>query len=737
MSRSARNTNTGSTDGPRLRCRVSPLRPGHETRGKALDADEILLGRGAAATVALQGPAAADVHVRLTRVTGGYALECAAYAGDTWLDGESVPEGKQVLLSDSHVLRVGEEQVLLEVDDGLVGRGQASQALRRLILRYARGRMAVLIEGETGVGKDVVARALHARGDRQRMPFISVNCGAIPESLAESELFGHVRGAFTGATAQRDGRFGSADGGTLFLNEIGELALTTQAKILTAVEDGEITRVGADRAEHVDVRVIAATNRDLRSMVRDGTFREDLFQRLKSARIKVPSLRERKDDIPLLTEHFLARFRHPNTDLPAGVEAAAVAALEAYHWPGNVRELRSAIEVACVEASNCQFIAPRHLPQDVVTGRASEAVVPTRRGGSISPGQVVRIEELPFLLVYALLLRHLERDLALLFGTPASAARFRLSAAIGWVSRSAFRDRAQGLMYLWERDPARRFSASLDGVPGWAGCQEPDVLAPLLSEALRAQDVFDYDRFRQELLPVLLRNHQNLASPEASPARAPAVSRPHKTGCEIRMALAGHPRAHGLQDARESNEASGREVWTIPSSTCIGADSTHEGSLLETIAFLASRNSLRADELRDVLRDADAPVLLIEGFRPPGEGAQEAWREWLRYLRLLGTVTQVIWGQSVDPLHGGRGRNFGSVEIKYCGAAPDDESTLDLDGIAAELCPCCRETLRSGRFDSGSACVSAMELAGLLIPDADGHLALRYPALREQLVKGE
>ena len=218
---------------------------------------------------------------------------------------------------------------------GFIGASRPMRELFALISRISRSTLPVLITGESGTGKERVARALHDASGRE--PFVAVNCAALPENLLESELFGHVRGAFTGADRDRPGLFESAHGGTLLLDEIGELPPTLQPKLLRTLEDGVVRRVGATSERTVDVRLIAATNRDLEQRVRDGTFREDLFWRLNVLHVHVPPLRQRSADIPLLAEHFADGRR---------IAPDAMALLSAYTWPGNVRELRNAIERA-------------------------------------------------------------------------------------------------------------------------------------------------------------------------------------------------------------------------------------------------------------------------------------------------------------------------------------------------------------------------------------------------------
>ena len=231
---------------------------------------------------------------------------------------------------------------------GIIGR---SRAILDVIARaelVAESKSTVLVTGETGTGKELVARAIHARSAQRSMPMIKVNCAAIPETLLESELFGHVRGAFTGATFTKKGRFALAEGGTIFLDEIGTVTLSVQAKLLRVIQDREFEPLGAERTQKVDVRVIAATNRDLRQLVAEGKFLEDLFYRLTVIPIEMPPLRERREDIALLVEHFVRRFAERTGKHIDGVDDKAMTELTRYEWPGNVRELENTIERAVV-----------------------------------------------------------------------------------------------------------------------------------------------------------------------------------------------------------------------------------------------------------------------------------------------------------------------------------------------------------------------------------------------------
>jgi len=212
----------------------------------------------------------------------------------------------------------------------------------------AETKSTVLITGETGTGKELVARAIHDRSAQRDMPLIKVNCAAIPDTLLESELFGHVRGAFTGATTTKKGKFALADGGTIFLDEIGTMSPVVQSKLLRVLQEREVEPLGSERTEKIDVRVIAATNRNLRQMVADGKFQEDLFYRLNVIPIEIPALRERRDDIPALVEHFLQKHAQRSGRRVERIDEGGLAGLQQYDWPGNVRELENTIERAVV-----------------------------------------------------------------------------------------------------------------------------------------------------------------------------------------------------------------------------------------------------------------------------------------------------------------------------------------------------------------------------------------------------
>ncbi|MGE0591075.1 MAG: sigma-54-dependent transcriptional regulator [Vicinamibacterales bacterium] len=306
---------------------------------------------------------------------------------------------------------------------GMVGRGPAMQDLFELIRRLAPHVRTTLVSGETGTGKELVARALHQLGPRNGRRFVTVNCSAVVETLFESELFGHVRGAFTGATEHKAGLFEAADGGTLFLDEVGELPLTVQAKLLRVLEAGEVQRVGSLQPRTVDLRIVAATNRDLRAEVAEGRFRGDLYYRLNVVEIVLPPLRERREDIPYLTAAFVRAFSQRFGKPLAGLTPGAERLLSDASWEGNVRQLRNVIERACILASG-EFVGEADLAGSMVEQRFVAAPAPPARGPRSDASSPLPLSEVER--------EHIVRTLQQVRGNKAVAARL-----LG-VSRRAF-----------------------------------------------------------------------------------------------------------------------------------------------------------------------------------------------------------------------------------------------------------------------------------------------------------
>jgi DNA-binding NtrC family response regulator len=311
--------------------------------------------------------------------TVGSAVEALKQGAFDYLTKPFDPdEIRQVVAKALRTRALQESEASPELEDDpeslLIGESAALHEVRRLIDRVGPTKATVSITGESGSGKELVARSLHLRSPRVEAPFIKINCAAIPQSLLESELFGHEKGAFTGAASRKPGRFELADGGTLFLDEIGEMPLSAQPKLLRAIQEGRFYRVGGTRTVEVDVRLIAATNRDLHVEVREGRFREDLFYRLNVVPIRVPALRERAEDIPVLAELFMRRFGRKQKKRMIGITDEAVAALRAHVWPGNIRELENAIERALL-LSDGEWIGAADLPPEIAEAghRAAQA----------------------------------------------------------------------------------------------------------------------------------------------------------------------------------------------------------------------------------------------------------------------------------------------------------------------------------------------------------------------------
>jgi two-component system NtrC family response regulator/two-component system response regulator HydG len=266
---------------------------------------------------------------------------------------------KRQLLQEARSLRERlEDKYRME---NLVGESAEMLSVFKTIRQVAPSNASVLLVGESGTGKELFAQAIHQNSPRKHRPFVRVACAALPETLLESELFGHEKGSFTGAVASRAGRFEMADGGTLFLDEIGDISLTVQVKLLRFLEEREFERVGGNRTYKVDVRIVAATHRDLRKKIEDGSFREDLYYRLNVIEISIPSLRERAGDIPVLAHHFLKKFAHESGKEVRAISDEALALLLQHPWPGNVRELENAMERAVVLA-NEPVLTPVHFP---------------------------------------------------------------------------------------------------------------------------------------------------------------------------------------------------------------------------------------------------------------------------------------------------------------------------------------------------------------------------------------
>ncbi|HEY3441305.1 MAG TPA: sigma-54 dependent transcriptional regulator [Paludibaculum sp.] len=329
-----------------------------------------------------------------------------------------------------------EENVLLKEELGrryqfenIVGYGARMQEILGAVSRVAPSRTTVLLCGESGVGKDLIARAIHHHSPRAAQPFVKINCTAIPENLMESELFGYEKGAFTGAVTAKPGKFEQADGGTVFLDEIGDVPTGVQVKLLRILQEREFERLGSNKTKQIDVRVIAATNVDLRRALEEGNFREDLYYRLNVFPITIPPLRERSEDIPVLADHFLRKFARETGSLVGGMSEEAQRKLVSYHWPGNVRELENVIERSLLYASGT-VLQPDDVRLDHAPRRATNgAPAPGNgHGGDFLP-EGVSLDEHERQLIREALKRASgnKSQAARLLGLSRNALRYRLS----------------------------------------------------------------------------------------------------------------------------------------------------------------------------------------------------------------------------------------------------------------------------------------------------------------------
>jgi transcriptional regulator with GAF, ATPase, and Fis domain len=348
------------------------------------------IGRGATNDVALDDPAASRRQSIIRADDDGFLVSDLGSANGTFLNGARVlapvrlRTGDLITIGSTRLTFVGEaaqkSAADAPADDStrvrddarasgvLLGASTAMEEVFHLIEKAGASSLPTLLEGETGTGKELVARAIHQASGHVKGPFLPVNCAAVPENLLESELFGHRRGAFTGATADHEGLFEAAQGGTVFLDEIGEMPLAMQPKVLRVIQEGELTRIGEIRPRRVDFRLVAATNRDLLHEVERGAFRSDLYYRISAFPIRIPALRERRDDIPILVESFLAVAARRQGKRVGPIADAALRALVGFDWPGNVRELQNEVQRAVALAATGEAIGVEHLSPKLTAG---------------------------------------------------------------------------------------------------------------------------------------------------------------------------------------------------------------------------------------------------------------------------------------------------------------------------------------------------------------------------------
>ncbi|HEX2688549.1 MAG TPA: sigma 54-interacting transcriptional regulator [Kofleriaceae bacterium] len=365
------------------------------------DKEEIRIGSMEDNDVVLGDDTVSRYHCRITQEDNGYVLLDQRSTNGTFINKVRI---REAFIKPGSVLSVGQSQLRFNAHEeeveilpsrsdrcaGLIGGNPRMREIYSIIEKIAPTATTVIIDGETGTGKEVVAQAIHSLSPRSRNDLVVFDCGAVPPNLIESELFGHEKGSFTGAVMTRQGLFEQADGGTLFLDELGELPLDLQPKLLRALEQREVRRVGSTKPSKVDVRIIAATNRNLEDEVRAGRFRQDLFYRLSVVRLHLPSLHDRADDIPRLIQHFLdngAFNRKPNAPAVRGVSREASVALQSYPWPGNVRELVNVIERA-VSFCDSDTIELSDLPDYIRTAKPPppKEPPPARRATTLATG---------------------------------------------------------------------------------------------------------------------------------------------------------------------------------------------------------------------------------------------------------------------------------------------------------------------------------------------------------------
>ncbi len=395
------------------------------------DHDVIRIGAQDGNHFQLTDPTVSRRHAEITRTQDGLVLRDLGSTNGTFVGEVRI---REVFLGETRIFRVGktemEFQLLDEVIEivpaeetefeGMVGRSVAMRETFAVLERVARTELTVLVTGETGSGKELVSRAIHRRSPRKNGPFVVFDCGAVARNLIESELFGHERGAFTGAVSSRAGVFEQANGGTIFLDELGELPVELQPALLRVLEQREVRRVGDRRVRSIDVRVVAATNRDLQRQVKDGKFREDLYYRLAVVEINLAPLRERPEDMPMLIEHLLLTtpFEHSVQGVAPDVERI----LRAYHWPGNVRELRNTL-LRAIPFCEGDLIDMQALPEALLDGNLEATVEPTPTDGLPLPDSDLSFREAKDQLIDAFERRYLEDLLERCEGNLSKAAR--------------------------------------------------------------------------------------------------------------------------------------------------------------------------------------------------------------------------------------------------------------------------------------------------------------------------
>jgi transcriptional regulator with GAF, ATPase, and Fis domain len=373
------------------KCKLVTITDGIPQRDYIITKDTIRIGAAATNDLVLNDETVSRAHAEILKTKDGYLIRDLGSTNGTFVGNVKV---KEVFLAANSVIRVGKTKIRFTPQDeqidiypskksrfgDILGQSMEMRKIFGILEKISPTNVTIVIGGETGTGKELVARAIHDNSKREKTPFVIFDCGAVAENLIESELFGHEKGAFTGATNTRQGAFELADNGTIFLDEIGELSLDLQPKLLRVLETGEIKRVGADRSKKVNVRVVCATHRNLKEMITQGTFREDLYFRLSVVPVYLPPLRKRKEDVPILIEHFLKMAQRESPDSHVtGISSEVKALLEDYHWPGNIRELKNAIDRA-FSFCDSDVIDVQHLPDYLKDSNSKASISDSQTG---------------------------------------------------------------------------------------------------------------------------------------------------------------------------------------------------------------------------------------------------------------------------------------------------------------------------------------------------------------------
>jgi hypothetical protein len=608
----------------------------------------------------------------------------------------------------------------------LLGESKEISSVRDEIEKIAKSDATTLISGESGTGKELAARTIHRMSRRGNGPFVAINCSAIPETLIEREIFGHEKGAFTGASEKSAGCFELAQQGTLFLDEIGEMPIATQAKLLRVLQDHKVRRLGGKVEIPFDVRVLAATNKIPEMAVDKGELREDLYYRLNVCNIYIPPLREHPDDIPLLAEHFLAEFNlekfKGNLASYHRFSPAAMQLLQKYHWRGNVRELSNAIKRAVV-GSDTEVIEPSLLP-NLTTGGIGQRLRTTTSQIISTITNITKHgswkgkwdDQIPILLGYLCIYRE-----------SGGSSNERLDAAAratGYMKHSTFRSKGKpiikDILTEWSAAPERMFQPSFpQGVPpptggtGGRSYNYPGCVFEFRSELLELECLVPDE------IPVITQ-----------------LSYFSSTG-EIRLirALPGRLRDGMVTDLVQRETARGKNVLAAYYLESVGKDSESESdTAISLCTVIASKigKPVTYGMLPSLFSD-DRLLLVINGFCPTGANADSEWSNLLRLLKRLQSVTSSVLFQAANPCHDPV-LATASTAVWFTYSSPMPVPGEIPARTIMELRPCCRRLLERGEFDLSDTCVK--ELIESKILRMEGSNIVPPPSLMHFLRKG-